>query len=109
MNAKQIGLGILLVDFLGLTAYAVWRHGYLGVFELALANAATATVLVDLTIALGLVTVWMWRDARGHGISPVPYVLVTIATGSAGPLLYLIRRAGLEPAAAAKRLAARAA
>jgi hypothetical protein len=104
MNAKKIGLSILLVDFLGLTAYAVYRYGLVGMFELALANAVTTTLFVDLAIALSLVMVWMWRDAREHGISPLPYVLITLASGSAGPLLYLIRRP--ETAARGARVAA---
>ena len=93
MNAKQIGLSVLLADFLGLTAYAVYQYGYLGFFEMVMANAATVTALVDLVIALSLVMVWMVRDARERGVSPVPYVLLTLALGSVGPLAYLIRRA----------------
>lgn len=34
----------------------------------------------------------MVRDARARGVSAVPYVLLTLALGSAGPLVYLIRR-----------------
>ena len=34
MNAKQIGLSVLLADFLALTAYAVYQYGYIGFFEL---------------------------------------------------------------------------
>jgi hypothetical protein len=97
MNVKKIGLSVLLLDFLGLTAYAVYRHGLVGIFELAFANVATTTLFVDLSIALSLVMVWMWRDAREHGISPLPYILVTLASGSVGPLLYLIRRPESAP------------
>lgn len=46
----------------------------------------------DLAIALGLVAVWMLIDARKHGLSITPYLLLTATLGSAGPLLYLIRR-----------------
>jgi len=98
MNAKQIGLSVLLVDFLTLTSYAVYRYGYIGFFELMTANWATATALADLLIALGLVVSWMVRDARSRGVSPVPYVLLTLVLGSAGPLLYLIRRLADAPA-----------
>jgi hypothetical protein len=54
-------------------------------------------VLVDLTIALSLVTVWMVRDARQRGQSVAPFVVLTLLLGSVGPLLYLIRRAGSTP------------
>jgi hypothetical protein len=91
-NAKKIFLGIVLADFTALTGYAVYLHGYAGFFELITANLATVTVFVDLCIALSLVAVWMWRDARDRGLSAVPYLLLTLALGSIGPLLYLIRR-----------------
>jgi MFS superfamily sulfate permease-like transporter len=96
MNAKQIGLSVILADFSALTAYAVYQHGYAGFFELLFANWATATVFVDLCIALALIIAWMWRDARRRGLSPLPYAALTLALGSVGPLLYLIRRAGTE-------------
>ena len=92
MNAKQIGLSVLLADFLALTAYAVSQYGYLGFFELIGANVATITIFVDLVIALSLIIAWMVRDARARGVSPFPYVLLTLALGSVGPLVYLIRR-----------------
>jgi hypothetical protein len=98
MNAKQIGLSFLLCDFLGLTAYAVYAHGYVGFFQLVMANVATATAFADLVIALSLVMVWMVRDARQRGVSSLPYVLLTLALGSVGPLAYLIRRMGSEQA-----------
>lgn len=94
MNKKQIALGVVLFDFLALTAYAVAQYGFVGVFEQAAANAATLTLFADLGIALSLVMAWMWQDARQRGISPIPYVLITFALGSVGPLLYLIRRLG---------------
>ena len=91
MNAKQIGLSVVLADFLALTAYVVYQYGYVGFFELVIANLASTLALVDLVIALSLVIVWMVRDARARGVSPVPYVLLTLTLGSAGPLVYLIR------------------
>ena len=108
MNARQLGLSLVLLGFAGFEAYAVWEHGYVGVFQLILANTATTVAFVDLTIALGLVSVWMVLDARERGISAVPYLVVTLALGSIGPLAYLIRReatasAPLLPAASRAR------
>jgi hypothetical protein len=109
MNKKQIALGVVLADFVAFTAYVIVHYGYVGLFEAAMANAATIQVLLDLTIALSIFLFWMWQDARQHGISPIPYVLLTCTLGSIGALLYLIRRAGLESAAApASVLAGRA-
>ena len=100
MNSKQIGLAVVLCDFLGLTAYAVYQYGYVGFFEQVMANWATITVFVDLVIALSLVIAWMVRDARQRGVSAVPYVVLTLALGSVGPLVYVIRRFGSESAPA---------
>ena len=60
-------------------------------------------------IALSLVIAWMVRDARARGVSPLPYVVLTLALGSVGPLVYLIRRLASEaPARTAANLAATA-
>jgi len=90
MNWKRLLAALVLADFTALTAYAVFEHGYLGFFDLLLANAATITVFVDLCIALTMVMVWMWNDAKRRGITPLPFVLLTLALGSVGPLLYLV-------------------
>ncbi len=92
MNRKQVVLAIVLVDFAALTAYAVYHYGYLGFFAELLANAVTVTAAVDLVIALVLVMIWMVRDAARRGIAVAPYVVITLLTGSIGPLAYLIRR-----------------
>lgn len=105
MNATQIALEVVLAAFSALTGYAVYQHGYLGFFELIVANAATLTLFADLTIALTLVLFWMWQDARERGTSVVPYAILTLTLGSVGPLLYLIRRGSLERAPS-QRLAA---
>jgi|SRR5262249_34463976 len=95
MNTKQLGLSLVLLGFSGLTAYAVYHYGVVGVFELMTANAVTVTAFADLVIALSLVVLWMWQDARERGVSAVPYTVLTLAFGSVGPLLYLIRREGV--------------
>jgi MFS superfamily sulfate permease-like transporter len=102
MNAKQIGLSVVLAGFSALTAYAVYHHGIVGIFEQALANPAATTLFVDLSISLTLVLAWMWNDARERGASFLPFALVTLVLGSIGPLLYLIRRAGTEERTASR-------
>jgi uncharacterized protein DUF2834 len=89
-TAARLGVGLVLLAFADLNAYVVWQYGYVGVWRLVTANAATMAAMVDLTIALSFVLVWMWRDARRRGISLVPYVLLTATLGSVGPLLYLV-------------------
>ena len=94
MNGKQIGLSLVLADFAALTAYAVYQHGYVGFFEIMMANSVTWTAFADLTIALSLILAWMWQDARQRDVSFLPYAVLTLTLGSVGPLLYLIRRVG---------------
>ena len=109
MNRKQLILAAVLFDFAALTAYAVWQHGFIGLFQLAVSSWGTALVFVDLTIALGLVLIWMLGDSRERGLSFLPYALLTLAFGSVGPLLYLIRREGhAAPAPSLARASQRA-
>jgi len=98
MNLKQIGIGIVLADFVGLTAYAVWHYGYLAFFDVHAMNAINLQISVDLVLALGMVSLWLWQDARARGVSALPYLVVTLFLGSIGPLLYLWCRAADEPA-----------
>ena len=99
MNKRQWLLAIVLSGFSVLNAYVIYQYGYGGFIELATANAATVAVLVDVTIALSLVAVWMWDDAKRRGISALPYLALTLVLGSIGPLVYLLRTVG-QPAAA---------
>lgn len=95
MNRKNLVtflLAAVLIDFLALTGYAVWEHGLIGVFEMAFTNTATTLLAVDLLLALGAACFWMHADAKRRGESAVPFIVLTAATGSAGPLAYLIKR-----------------
>ena len=42
-----------------------------------------------------MVVGWMWVDANRHGLRVWPYLLISALFGSAGPMLYLIRRESL--------------
>jgi len=86
----RIALGFVLVGFSALTAYTIHRYGVVESVALCFTNAATVTLFADASISLGLITMWMWRDARARGRAWLPYALLTIATGSVGPLLYLV-------------------
>ena len=94
MNRKQLALSAVLIAFVTQEAYAIYLYGYLGFFRMVFANFAGLTAFVDLLIALVLIIVWMGDDARERNVTAVPYVILTIALGSVGPLLYLIRRFG---------------
>jgi hypothetical protein len=53
---------------------------------------ARRQVLADLVIALTLVMVWMWHDAKASGRSAWPWLALTLAAWSFGPLIYLLTR-----------------
>lgn len=85
---------VLLADFVGFTAFTGWvllEYG-LGWIGVALSNPVSTLILVDLCIALSMVLCWIWVDARRRGVSPWPYLVLTVGTGSVGTLLYLLLR-----------------
>jgi uncharacterized membrane protein len=88
----RVLLIVTLVAFSALTAAALWHHGYWGIVAPHFESFGAAQVLADLVIALVLVLVWLWRDARAAGRNPWPWVVLTLAAGSFGPLLYLLFR-----------------
>lgn len=92
MKAQRILLAVVLADFVGLTLYALAQVGLSGFVEAATANIATVALTADLCIALGLISVWMWRDAQRRGVAVVPHLLLTLGLGSVGPLLFLLQR-----------------
>ena len=94
MNCLQKLLGTVLVAFSGLSAYALHQHGACGFLHQAVANSAAVTLSTDLVIALSLVSVWLFRDARARGKSPWPYLILTALLGSVGPLAYLVCKEG---------------
>lgn len=89
MTSRKILAIALLIPFALLTAYAVARVGYIGIFDYHRHSPAGWQVFTDLVIALLLVLVWLIPDARERGRSPWPWVVMTLLLGSFGPLLYL--------------------
>src|SRR5512143_1686829 len=94
MTKKQWLIGIVLADFAALNVWAAMQYGYVGIFREVLSTLPGILVSVDLTIALTMVAVWMWNDAKRRGIAVVPYLVVGLLLGSIGPLLYLLRTSG---------------
>ncbi|MEM6434960.1 MAG: DUF2834 domain-containing protein [Cyanobacteria bacterium P01_D01_bin.115] len=87
---------VTLILFGGLSAIALWQHGYWGILAPHFQSFGAGQVFADLVIALGLVMVWIWRDAAATGRNPWPWLLTTLALGSFGPLIYLITRKPVE-------------
>ncbi len=92
LSLKLILLSLLCLDFVGMSIWVIIEMGYVGVFEWVFSTPAGWLTMADMGIALGLVSIWLYRDATARGVSPVPYLVLTAGLGSAGPLLYLIRR-----------------
>ena len=87
MNMRTLSIA-MLIPFLVLTAYAVYDVGLIGIPEYHIHSSAGWQVFVDLVIALVMLLVFLIRDARSKGISPWPWVVGTLFTGSIAPLIY---------------------
>jgi hypothetical protein len=97
VNFVKILLFVVLVDFVAFTAWVTATGGSLAeVLALFSANPWVGQLFVDLAIALSLVCVWMWQDARSRGANPLPWVVATVLTGSIAPLAYLLLRPTAE-------------
>jgi hypothetical protein len=86
---KPVLIAIFLL-FGGYSFYAMYEVGYFGIWAAGFAGVGSFQVLLDLVIACLLISSWMVIDARTSGRNPWPYVAITLAAGSVGPLLYLL-------------------
>lgn len=105
MNPTTLLLGLVLAAFGALSGYAMLEHGYLGIWQAGLTSSASLQLLVDLVIVCVLAMAWMVADARRLGLTVWPFLALTLAAGSFGPLLYLLLRqwrAGTVPLAGAR-------
>jgi hypothetical protein len=87
---QRIALTITIALFGALTAAALWQTGILGIIDWHVKSFGGGQVFTDLVIALTLAMVWMWHNAKATGRNVWPWILLTLATGSFGPLLYLL-------------------
>lgn len=84
MKLQPLLLIAVFAAFGALSLAAIAEHGYFGLFEHQFQS------LADLVVACLLITVWMIGDARRSGRTVWPYLALTLAAGSFGPLLYLL-------------------
>jgi hypothetical protein len=92
MSARLIALIAVILAFGALSALALMEAGYLGIFAQHFENYAGMQVLSDLVIVCVLAIIWMVRDAKTSGVTPWPFVVLTLAAGAFGPLFYLVAR-----------------
>ncbi len=97
MTTRSIGLLAAIIAFGALSAKALATHGYWGIIAPHFQTWGAGQVLADLVILALLSCIWMVSDARTRGLNAWPFVLLTLAAGSFGPLLYLLRREGQAP------------
>jgi uncharacterized membrane protein YfcA len=100
MPVRRVPILIVLALFGALTAAALVQHGYWGIIEPHFKTFGAGQVFADLVIALTLVMMWIWRDARSRGRNPWPWLFATVLLGSFGPLVYLLTRKPKSGAAA---------
>lgn len=88
----KVLLGITLLLFGILTGFALWHHGYTGVILYQMQTFAGQQVFTDLSIALALISIWLFQDAKKINRNPWGWIFLTFFLGSFGPLMYLITR-----------------
>jgi hypothetical protein len=105
MSKKEIGLWLVMADFVSLTAYAMFTEGYfafIGVaIEFASSNIWGAQILADFLLATTIALGWCIADARKRDLAWWPFVALTLTLGAIGPLSYLIHRERVERGATA--------
>ena len=87
MNHRSLAI-VLIVPFAALTIWALMNGGLSGIFSFHQSPGGWQ-VFIDLVIALLLLLTFLVPHARAHGRNPWPWVAMTLAMGSFGPLLYL--------------------
>lgn len=86
----RIALLVVIAAFGVYSSTVMLEVGYFGIWQSVFVNAATVQVLLDLVIVCSLASAWIISDAGKSGRNPWPYVLITLAGGSFGPLFYLL-------------------
>ena len=87
------GLGAALMAW---SVYAIVRDGPVGFWTLHTADAWGNQVWFDLLLSFGLVWYFMQPRLRAVGLTPWPWLLLLLATGSIGLLALLARVLYLE-------------
>lgn len=92
----KVILALVLLFFLYQSWGVIQEHGLGGFFELMDANSATRLAMIDLTLCLLLIAIWMILDGRQRGggmlAAAVVCVVISLVLGVAGPLIYLLLR-----------------
>jgi len=90
---RPLLIGVLAL-FGALTLVAVVTDGLPGTLDAITYNWASLQIYFDLVIAVGVISVWIYRDAHSRGRNPWPWILAGFAIGMFSPLVYLLLRTG---------------
>jgi hypothetical protein len=86
---------VALVVFLAFTIYSVevtLAEGYVAFLEVPMQGGWATQITLDLVMAASVASMWLVPDAKRHGLSPWPYVVMVLPLGSVGLLAYLVAR-----------------
>lgn len=92
MTLRLALLVATLVVFVIYSFAVALNAGFTGFLTVAANEPWGGQMLIDLVIALGLFLIWMHGDSREQGIPELPYLILTLTTGSIGALAYLVHR-----------------
>lgn len=81
---------ILLVPFSLYSFDVMFAIGYDGIWRDGFALAGSRQILADLVVMALLSCLWLADDARRSQRRALPWILLTFAGGSLGPMLYLL-------------------
>lgn len=90
MQVGKLIVALVLIAFSIQGIYVLSQIGYWNIWIHNLNHLAGQQVFADLLIPLCLVMVWMWHDAKTTGRNVWPWIALTLAAGSFGPLIYLL-------------------
>ena len=85
---RQFVAPLVLVPFVAFSLWVVADVGYFGLLQQAVSTNVGQQVSIDLVLACTMVLVFVHRDAKQRGVAFWPWVLLTVALGSIGPLAY---------------------
>ena len=83
-----VGLVVLSV----ITVAAFWFEGLAGFPAAITSSFAAGQIYLDLVIAIVMIDVWVWHDAKAQGRNPWPWIIGSLIVGSFAPLGYLLSR-----------------
>jgi hypothetical protein len=92
MNVKKVCLWATLICFSVFSAGAMWELGYVGIWQAGIDSSGSLQILLDLVICCFIISCWIKTDCQLRGVSPYPWFIAILSTGSLAILVYLIVR-----------------